>query len=139
MKYLKILSILSISFIFQACPLQDDDDIEIGVMNLKNYYEETIYYCMDYSQLELDVSETCFKSMIAILEYPINSKENKKFKVFKGMFADNRKIHLLIYKQSTLNNYTWEVIQSENIYDKRYSFTLEDLKVMNWTIVYDGE
>lgn len=37
MKYLKNLSILSLSFIFQACPLQDDDDIEIGVMNLRNY------------------------------------------------------------------------------------------------------
>lgn len=93
---------------------------------------------MNYSQLELDVTETCFKSMIAVLEYPINSKENKKFKVFKGMFADNRKIHLLIYKQSTLNNYTWEEIQSENLYDQRHSFTFEELKSMNWTIVYDG-
>lgn len=130
---------LCVSFFLQACPIQDDGDIQIGLMNLENHYEETIYYCMNYSVLERGVDETCFKYVVTLLEYPIHSKENEIFKIYKGMFTDNRKIQLLIFKQSTLDEHSWEEIQERNLFDKRYSLTVEDLKELNWTITYDGD
>lgn len=56
-----------------------------------------------------------------------------------ALFNDNRKLNILIYKQSTLNKYSWQEIQEKNIFDKRYVLTLDDLKAINYTIVYNGD
>lgn len=59
-------------------------------------------------------------------------------KSYQYHFEKNEKLYLFIYKQSTLDNHPWEEIQEQNIYDKLYVLTLNELNTMNWQVVYDG-
>lgn len=138
MRFFKIILLICIGLIFQACPVElEDDDIQLGTIVIENQLNESIYYCMNSSQSELTVREACYQSVLE--SSYILLKDNKKLKIFEGMFQNNQKLYIFIYKQSTLDTHSWEEIQLENLYDKRYSFTLEELKAMNWTIVYNGE
>ncbi|WP_281635549.1 hypothetical protein [Flavobacterium marginilacus] len=53
-------------------------------------------------------------------------------------FKDGNKLWILVYKQSTLDSHTWQEIKDQGLYDKRYDFTLEQLKAINYEIVYTG-
>lgn len=46
---------------------------------------------------------------------------------------------LMIIKQSTIEKYSWKNIVDNDICDKRYIFTLEDLQEKNLQINYQGE
>lgn len=48
-------------------------------------------------------------------------------------------LHVLVYKQSTLDRYTTDELIEQNIYDKRYDLTYDELKAMNFTITYTGD
>jgi hypothetical protein len=52
--------------------------------------------------------------------------------------CDNQKIRYYIIKKDSVDKYGWQKIFSNNIYNKRYLFTIEDLDRLKWTITYDG-
>jgi S-adenosylmethionine/arginine decarboxylase-like enzyme len=140
MRYLKITLFSCIAFVFQACPVKlENDGLDlVGALVLTNKCGEIIYYdCYEVSSKEINSSNLYYDQLIKLDNN--NSLQQCKYyaQQFEGNY--NKKIWILIYKQSTLDTHSWEEIQTENLYDKRYSFTLEELKAMNWTIVYDGE
>lgn len=49
------------------------------------------------------------------------------------------KTQFLLFKDSTMEKYTDEELAEKNIFDKRYSYTYDQLKAMNFKIVYTGE
>lgn len=68
-----------------------------------------------------------------------NNASYQRCKYFTQQFKKgDGKIWILIYKKSTNENHSWEEIQKQNLYDKRYSFTLDESKAINWKLVYDG-
>lgn len=71
------------------------------------------------------------------MQVNIPIKDTVLFMYHTSLFNNNRKLNILIYKESTLNQYSWQEIQEQNIFDKRYVLTLEELKAMNYTIVYE--
>lgn len=70
----------------------------------------------------------------------IKSNQKEHYSYYESAFKVdyNKKLWILIYKQSTIDNHSWEEIQEQNLYDKRYSFTLDELNAMNWELVYNG-
>ncbi len=43
-----------------------------------------------------------------------------------------------IFKESTLKRYTKEEIVEQNIYDKKYEFTIQQFEAIDFKIVYSG-
>lgn len=52
---------------------------------------------------------------------------------------DGRKFDLLIFKQSTLDQYGWEQIRQQNLYDKRFFVDLDSLTQLDFKLKYYGE
>ena len=67
----------------------------------------------------------------------INSQDTLESPYYTILFNNDRKLNILIYKESTLNKHSWQEIQEKNIFDKRYVLSLDDLKAMNYTVVYE--
>ena len=137
MKYFKFLMLFIIAGALQGCPGEDDGLILINDLTLINECGETIYYdCYEVSEREIKSSDLYFERLIRVQDMT-NSFACKYYEQqFKT--AETR-VWILVYKQSTLDNYSWEEIQEQNIFDARYSFTLEELQAMNWEVVYTGE
>lgn len=53
--------------------------------------------------------------------------------------CDNKKIRYYIIKKDSVDKYGWEAIFKNDIYNKKYLFTIKDLDRLNWTINYDGK
>ncbi len=53
-------------------------------------------------------------------------------------FANGKKLILFLYKQSTIDAHSWEVIRSEGLYDHRYVLSLSELQATSFHITYDG-
>ena len=138
MKYFKFLMLFITMGMLQGCPKVDDDDILVGTINIFNNSEDIIYCgCPFVSENEIN-SEDLDENLVR--EIKIFPKSQRIYSYYKRQFDKNynRKIWILIFKQSTLDNHTWEEIQEQNLYDKRYSFTLDELNAMNWELVYNG-
>lgn len=132
MKTLKLFLSLPILMVFiTACPKQDNPDMSYFIVNKCH---EKIYLF----QNNIDSVMTSKYSTHQPLEF-INSQDTLKSPYYTILFNNNRKLNILIYKESTLNKYSWKEIQEQNIFDKRYVLTLEELKAMNYTIVYEGK
>ncbi len=137
MKYFKFLMLFILMGVLQGCPGEDDGLILINGLTLKNISGETIYYdCYNVSASEVNSSNLYFYQLIELK----NNSNYQRCKYYIQQFkTGEEKIWILIYKKSTIENYSWEEIQEQNLYDKRYSFTLDELNAMNWQLVFDGK
>lgn len=131
MKAALYLSIVITSLFLQACPHGDEPDMSYAIIN---NCSERIYLF----QNNIDSIMTSRYSTQRPLMY-IDRQDTFKTVYFTSLFNNNRKLNILIYKESTLNKYSWQEIQEKNIFDKRYVLTLDDLKIMNYKVVYDGK
>lgn len=129
LKFSLLLSILVL--LLTACPKQDEPDMSYSITN---NCSETIYLFHN----NIDSLMTSHYSTQKPLEF-INSQETLKSPYYTILFNNGRKLNVLIYKESTLKKYSWQEIQENNIFDKRYVLTLDGLKALNYTIVYNGE
>jgi len=127
MKYFKFLLLFITMGILQGCPGEDDGLVLINGLTLKNISGETVS--------EVNSSNLYFNQLIELK----NNSNYQRCKYYTQQFkTGDEKIWILIYKQSTIDNHSWKEIQEQNLYDKRYSFTLDELNAMNWEVVYDG-
>ena len=69
----------------------------------------------------------CNSSIPILLEY------DPTFKKEKAIY------HFLIFKESTINKYSHRELVEQDIYDKRYDLTYDELVAMNFTITYTGD
>ncbi len=134
MKYLKFLVLFLTMGMHQACP-GEDDEILAGKLLITNSSDEDVYYYEDFYVKLLNASGVNLDRLKAQRLIVDNVKE---LKIYQYHFEKNEKLYLFIYKQSTLDNHPWEEIQEQNIYDKLYVLTLNELNTMNWQVVYDG-
>lgn len=131
MKAALYLSIVITSLFLQACPHGDEPDMSYAIIN---NHSERIYLF----QNNIDSIITSKYSTQRPIMF-INSKDIFETPYNTSLFNKNRKLNILIYKESTLNKYSWQEIQEKNIFDKRYVLTLDELKAMNYKVVYDGK
>lgn len=131
MKTIKYFSLILILLCFQGCPeYSEEPNIFFSVLNKSG----TKIYVV-YSMTENTISSDEF--IVPPTEYILNDS-SLKIPAHTDFFI-KRKLGVLIYKEQTLADYTWDEIRSNNIFDKQYIFTLEELKAMNYAIVYEKE
>ena len=132
MKTLKIISIVFIAFLLQACPGEQEKDPDNNLVLYNNSNEEIIiYYIMSSNTTNLI---DFFPSPNGI----VKKGDKKTISIDYNSFDNNRKFWVTVVKKSTLDAHTWQEIKDQGLYDKRYSFTLEELKAINFQIIYDG-
>ncbi len=58
---------------------------------------------------------------------------------YEELFSENNnKLYYTIFDEQVLLNNTWEDVVANDLVLKRYSFTLQEMQAVNWTITYDG-
>ncbi|MFB9079323.1 hypothetical protein ACFFLS_01595 [Flavobacterium procerum] len=117
---------------FQGCPSETDETPD-RTFFIVNNSTETISVFYIFSESELMPNRFDVKPTLQIMP-EIEYEEFLKY----DDFDKNRKLRILIYKQSTLENYTWNEIRKLGMYDMKYDFTLEEMKSINYKINYDG-
>ncbi|MFB9079292.1 hypothetical protein ACFFLS_01750 [Flavobacterium procerum] len=70
--------------------------------------------------------------------HKLNSGDKATISIYFDSLNGDYKLWILIYKKATFDTHTWEEIKEQGLYDKRYEFTLEQLKSMNYELIYDG-
>lgn len=133
MKYLKFLVLFLTMGILQGCP-SEDDGVVISKLRLINKVDEPIFIYEFIAKHEMAVNEVNYNTLKDI---KLDPDQKKEFSLFQGQLDNNEKFYFFIFKESIVNDYSWEQIQEQHLY-KKYAFTLEDLKNMNWEIVYNG-
>ena len=108
----------------------DVPDFNFYIVNNGN---ETIKFYFKFSNKELTSKDFNSPPYVKILP-------NSKFKegAADEFFKNNNKLWVLIFKESTLEKHTWQDIQNNNIFDKRFSLSLEEIKALNFEVIYDG-
>lgn len=48
----------------------------------------------------------------------------------------DKKIRVFIFERELLEKYNWKELAKNQLYSKKYVFSIEDLKKLNWTISY---
>ena len=52
-------------------------------------------------------------------------------------WENNNQLYYTFYEEEVLLNNSWNHIRENNLFSKRYSFTLEEMYAANWVIIYD--
>ena len=134
MKIFRFLFLFVCMILLQACPTPNDE-ILAGKLLIKNSSNEAFYYYEDFSINILNSTDINFNRLKA---QRLTVNNVKEVNIYQYHIEKNQKLYLFIFKKSTFDSHSWEEIQEQNLYDKRYSFTLDELKAMNWELVYDG-
>lgn len=132
MKTLKISILFVLAFLLQGCPSEPEPPI-VNQFDLTNSSSEDIYI---YSRNSSDVIELSPGSEQPSIVTPKGEKWS--FPLTEHPFNQGSKLWILIFKKSTIENNTWQQIRDNNLYDKRYGFNLEEMRAVNYQVVYDG-
>ena len=132
MKSIKIIIISILAFFLQGCPGEPEPAI-VNQFDLINSSSEDIYI---YSRNSSDAVLVGLGAEQP--KTPTQKGEKWSYPLSERLFNDGSKLWILVFKKSTLETKTWQEIKDQGLYDKRYSFTLEELKAINFQITYDG-
>lgn len=121
------LMLMSLPFLSMTC---DDSTVYWDSVKLVNYSNDTIY-CAD----EEDYFFCCH---IAPND---SSEELGVISNWKELDLSETKneLHLLIFKQSTVQQHNRLELFEKNLYDDRLDYTNKELKAMNFRVVYEGK
>lgn len=121
------LMLMSLPFLSMTC---DDSTVYWDSVKLVNYSNDTIY-CAD----EDDYFFCCHIA-------PNDSTEElgviSNWKEL-DLSETKNELHLLIFKQSTVQQHNRLELFEKNLYDDRLDYTNKELKAMNFRVVYEGK
>ncbi len=133
MKPIKYLLSILIVLCFQGCPgrYSEEPDMQFTIKNKSN---EDIYFYANCEDSIINIKDLS-KGYLIFLE------KNNDYKIdfWIKLFQPNRKLNIFFLKKTILDAYSWQEIQEKNIFDRQYVLTLEELKSMNYEIIYDGK
>ncbi len=138
MKKLKIYAILGLlSMLFMATSCPEDDEFETANIIIENQSDELIYI----AELRNSRDKYVLLNVNFAMHNNLFSKiaSNHMYDSFFILYNGHAMYQLLIIKESTLNKFSKEELISNNIYDKLYVLSDEELKAMNYKITYTGE
>lgn len=127
MKAIRILIISILCFSLQGCPYPPEEPtLEFEIINS--------------STTDIHVTESHNAGTVLVRQpeesdkIPINGVKTEQTSY--SFFEQGRLLTIFIYKDSTLTNNSWQEIKDQGLYDKRYDLTFEELKAMNFEIIY---
>ncbi len=130
-------SLILILLFFISCDITDS-----RFLRIENKSKNSIVCFIskvDISSIK-DVSE-----MDAVIDVNIDESNSLALHGMKSRWEDYiekcdiKKIRLYIIATDSVDKYGWKKIFKENIYNKKYLFTIEDLDKINWEIEYKGD
>lgn len=131
MKMLKIniLIIMSIIFCNASCEKIVDHGYYLKVQNNTN---DTIWCYASYSYPDTSLTED--KPLLQMME-PMSYTKLESKEEWEDVLSKDT-ICIFILSNDTVDKYSWEEIRSHYNILKRYDLSLDDLKQMNYTIIY---
>ncbi|MBD3584051.1 hypothetical protein [Flavobacterium selenitireducens] len=133
MKYLKLFLLTIIAYSLQGCPGEPEDpDYILKVKNTSNegIYIQSIARSIDIREIEFEKPYETFL---------VDVGETKDLDIWDRFLTDEKSFQILIYKKSTLDNYTWEEIQNSDLYQGYYKFeNLSELQQINFELTFEG-
>lgn len=131
-KISKIITKLSI--VFFLCTATACDPWTSVYVTIENKSTETIYLSCRTNFDYLVILDGIIKR---IQKLECNQETLELFEVGPG--EENDQYCFMIIKESTLNKYTKQEMIDNNIYDKLYLYYYDELKAMDFRIVYTGD
>lgn len=140
----KISTFIILSAVFVLCTSMsgcEDSSYRVFKVTIENESDDSIYYVINNWLEQSPLSpQVCFEE-IPILGERMRSlaagEKDEDFKVQDNGVNDF--LGILIFKKSTMDKYTKKELVEKNIYDKQYTLFYEDLKKMDFRIIYTGE
>ncbi len=127
----KLMLLFSVLLLF--CSMTCDDERYVGELLIKNESNEPIYYYKEFSTTDVtldDISKSRLDNQM------LSVGEKQKWLLYEDSFANDSKIYVYFFKKSILDQYSWEEIKENNVYSKRYTYTLSELKAAKWSIIF---
>ena len=127
----KLMLLFSVLLLF--CSMTCDDERYVGELLIKNESNEPIYYYKEFSTTDVtldDISKSRLDNQM------LSVGEKQKWLLYEDSFANDSKIYVYFFKKSILDQYSWEEIKENNLYSKRYTYTLSELKAAQWNIIF---
>lgn len=135
----KIFIYTLLCFLYVALSATQCEDCEQVALAVKNMSSDTVYVInqsskyvnsnMSYSTLQYNLKYA----------YIIPPNETYKATVIKPEYSDN-KTEVIVYRfytSKTLNEFSLEEIVEKDIYDKEYVVTYDDLRALEFLLVFD--
>lgn len=134
MKTIKFISIIIISLLFSACPHGDEEaDFYIKISNTS---DENVYFHYRGTKNSEEYPDNYLYEWEPNENYLIMIDDSVSVEGYNTGTSTTYRI--FIYKASTLEANDWETVRDNGLYDARFDLTLDELKAMNYEIVYDG-
>lgn len=127
----KLLLLFSVLLLF--CSMTCDDERYVGELLIKNESNEPIYYYKEFSTTDVTLDDI-LKSRLD--NQMLSVGEKQKWLLYEDFFANDSKIYVYFFKKSILDQYSWEEIKENNLYSKRYTYSLSELKAAQWNIIF---
>ena len=124
---------LLFSVLLLFCSMTCDDERYVGELLIKNESNEPIYYYKEFSTTDVtldDISKSRLDNQM------LSVGEKQKWLLYEDSFANDSKIYVYFFKKSILDQYSWEEIKENNLYSKRYTYSLSELKAAQWNIIF---
>lgn len=121
------LMLMSLPFLSMTC---DDSTVYWDSVKLVNYSNDTIY-CAD----EDDYFFCCHIAPNDSTEELVVISNWKEL----DLSETKNELHLLIFKQSTVQQHDRLELFEKNLYDDRLDYTNQELQSMNFRVVYKGK
>lgn len=133
MKIFKLFLIAIFSISLTGCPADSSGDNPENYLKVTNSSSEDIFIHITMSNEVVNTKYFNEKPTQLIMVDQIFTNGFSDY-----FFNDNKKLWILLYKKSTIDNNTWTQIQDNNLFDKRYELTLGEVETFNYNIVYNG-
>jgi hypothetical protein len=144
----KINYIIFLLFTLIGCEMYGDNKLKIiNKSDSTIYYlligdSDTLSYNKRISTFELfkkkvnntEVIDTVFPNRILPRD-SFNYVIHAKWEVTIDNFKD-KKLRIFVFEKKILENYTWNEIVHEKRFSAKYSYSVEELKKINWRIIY---
>ncbi len=129
----KIIFLTLLLLLYQSCDITENRFVAIkndSKNNILCFISKTDINNMN-SVSEMDNATEINKSEFAFL-VPITRGKWEDY-IEK---CDAKKARIYIIEKDSINKYGWDKIHKNNIYNKKYEFTIGDLEKINWEITY---
>ena len=140
--YLKKSTLILLTIFFLSCGPEKDSSNCKSAVTIKNSSEKIIYYsgASDSPQIPAGSNPLVARNYFKITQ---GASKEHVFGRDRGCYEDlfeenNNKLYYLIYDEQVLLNNSWEDVIANDMVLRRYSFTLLEMQVANWTITYNG-
>jgi hypothetical protein len=109
------------------------------ILILKNNSNDTLDFVTQFNYPDTSLMNSQTSSARACIVYPNSENKLSEFKGWENTIKKenpNETLIIVVYSLDTLQKYSFSQIQMDYNILKRYDLSIEQLKAMNWTVIY---